>query len=67
MRNKPPMKEVEMDKIYFKVKGFVSRHKVGLAFGAGVGTMYLLNRTSIKEWNNFLAEKGLTDEFYKGE
>lgn len=54
-----------MKTVYYRTKGFVSRHKVGLAFGAGATAMFLFHRGTIKEWNEFLAEKDLTDEFYK--
>lgn len=50
-----------------KVKMFVVRHKVGIAYGLGALTagaaMYKLQNGAIREANSFIESKGLTAEF----
>jgi hypothetical protein len=51
-----------------KAKDFVTDHQVAIA--AGVATVVTaaaciaLQRSAVKEWNEFLAIEGLTEKFY---
>lgn len=47
-----------------KVKNFVKRHKTGIAVIGTAGVCLLLNRLSLRQHDEFLAEKGLLEEFY---
>jgi len=46
------------------VQNHVNRHRGLYGFATGAITMYAINRTAVAQWNEFLEEKGLTDEFY---
>lgn len=50
-----------------RVKNFVGRHKVGVAIISTAGICLVLNRTALRQHDEFLAEKGLLDEFYSPE
>jgi hypothetical protein len=45
------------------VKKFVRRHRVGIAVIGTSAFWITVNRADTAAHNNFLAEKGLTDEF----
>ncbi len=47
-----------------KAKNFVVRHKTGLAVAATAGICLALNRVALKQHDEFLAEKGLLEEYY---
>jgi hypothetical protein len=59
-----------MDKIKSatgRVKNFVTRHKVGVAIISTAGICLTLNRVALRDHDEFLAQKGLLDEFYSPE
>ncbi len=43
---------------------FVERNKIKLTVAATTVVCYKIHAHSVREWNTFLAEKGLTDEYY---
>lgn len=47
-----------------RVKNFVNRHRVGIAVTTTAAICLVLNRVALKQHDEFLAEKGLLDEFY---
>lgn len=49
------------------VKNHVSRNRGKYAFAAGFLSCYAITNGARKQWNEFLDEKGLTDEFYAPE
>lgn len=47
------------------VKNHVHRNRGKYAFAAGAITVFALHRTAVKQWDQFLAEKGIDPlEFY---
>jgi hypothetical protein len=50
---------------------FVSKHRVRIAVATTAvittAACVALNRSAVKQWNEFLDEKGLKDEFYNSE
>lgn len=59
-----------MDKIKnvpIKVKNFVVRHKVGVAIAGTAVAGLVWTRLAVRQHDEFLAEKGLLDEFYSPE
>jgi hypothetical protein len=46
------------------LKKFVSDHKVALGVMATATAMFLIHRAAVKEWNAFLTEHNLLDEYY---
>lgn len=54
-----------------RTKQFVSDHKVAIAIGVATTVTAVvcikIQRSAIKDWNNFLTEKGLIDQFYNPE
>jgi len=46
------------------VKNTVVRHRGTIAFVAGFAACYAMTNAARGQWNEFLDEKGLTDEFY---
>lgn len=57
----------KIKQIYTRPRNFVRRHKVGLAVTATALACFALNQAALKQHNEFLAEKGLLDEFYSPE
>lgn len=49
------------------VKNTVVRHRGTIAFVAGFAVCFAMTNTARNQWNEFLDEKGLTDEFYSPE
>jgi len=51
-----------------RVQEFVSDHKVAIAVTTTAvvttAVMIRVNRGAVRQWNDFLAERGLTNEFY---
>lgn len=48
-------------------KNFVARHRVSIAVVATAATCYAANRSAHAQFDEFLTEKGLYDEFYTPE
>lgn len=59
-----------MNKIKTKassVKNHVNRNRGKYGLAIGFTAAVAINRQAVKGWNEFLEEKGLTDEFYSPE
>ena len=58
-------------KTVVRTKEFVSDHKVVISVvataTATTAACIAMNRGAVKQWNEFLAERGLTNEFYNTE
>lgn len=54
-------------KTFVSTKKFVYKHKIAIAFVAGATAGLAINRRSIRDWNAFLEERGLTAEYYTPE
>lgn len=48
-------------------KNFVAKHRVGIAITTTAVTCLWLNKRSLRQVNEFLAEHNLLNEFYSGE
>lgn len=46
------------------VRNHVSRNRAKYAFVAGFAACFAMTQGARSQWNEFLDEKGLTDEFY---
>jgi hypothetical protein len=57
----------EIESIPTRVKNFVARHKTGFAVAATSIAWFGLVRANLKQYNEFLTEKGLYDEFWNSE
>lgn len=55
------------EKTTTSVKNFVSRHKTGLTIAATATVCFVIHRSIVKDWNEFLTENGLTDLYYTPE
>lgn len=49
------------------VKNHVARNRAKYGFAAGFITCYAIAYNAKKQWDEFLDEKGLTEEFYTPE
>lgn len=47
-----------------RVKNFVSRHKIAITVAATTTVCVVVQMKITKDWNEFLTEKGLLDEYY---
>jgi len=47
-----------------RVKNFVQKHKVAITVVVTSTVWIYINRSALKQHNDFLKEKGLYDEFY---
>lgn len=45
-------------------KNFVSRHKIAVTAVATATVCVVVQMKIVKDWNEFLEEKGLLDEYY---
>lgn len=58
----------EKKSVLAHVKQFATDHKVAITAtvtaAVTTGAMILVHRSAVKEWNEFLDERGLTTEFY---
>ena len=57
----------KIKKIPARVKKFVKDHKVAVAVISTAAVCLKINRVALRDHDNFLAEKGLLDEFYSPE
>lgn len=57
----------ETEKPRRSIRKFVSRHKVAITVVATSACWIAFNKMSLKQFNDFLEEKGLKDEFYATE
>lgn len=48
----------------YRAKNFVQRHKVAITVVVTSTCWIAINRSALKQHNDFLKEKGLYDEFY---
>lgn len=47
-----------------KMENFVKRHRVGIAIAGTTAFCVFMNRVALKQHEEFLADKGLLEEFY---
>lgn len=46
------------------VKEHINRNRGRYGIAAGFTACFMLNQHAVSEWNKFLDEKGLTEEYY---
>lgn len=56
-----------MNKKIDSVKKFVSKHRVAIAVGATIAVTTTAHIMIVKQFNDFLTEKDLIDEYYMTE
>lgn len=56
-----------MNKKIDSVKKFVSKHRVAIAIGGTIAVTTTAHILIVKQFNDFLAEKDLIDEYYMTE
>jgi hypothetical protein len=60
-------KEIQMKKIVKSTKEFIVKHKVGIAVTCTIIVMAKLNKLSLAQHENFMAEHGILELFYTPE